>query len=362
MGEAADERYMRLALRLARRAEGRTSPNPMVGAVLVRADEIVATGYHRRAGTDHAEIVALRRAGERARGATLYLNFEPCDHFGRTPPCTRALIEAGVRRVVAGMLDPNPLVSGRGVRRLRRAGIAVEVGLLERECRRLNEAFAKFITRGIPFVILKLAASLDGKIATRTGHSRWITGEPARRYVHRMRNRVDAVIVGLETVRMDDPELTCRIRGGRDPWRIVLDRRLRVPLQAKLVRQNRGRKTVIVAGDAPARRRAALERLGVEVWELPEREGRISLGALLGRLAKLGCLSVMVEGGAATAAAFLAEKKVDKICFFYAPKLIGGDGKEMVGPLGIARVGQARALHDVEVRRLGEDLVVSGYL
>lgn len=362
MGEAADERYMRLALRLAQKGEGRTSPNPMVGAVLVRAGEIVATGYHRRAGADHAEIVALKRAGERARGATLYLNLEPCDHFGRTPPCTAALIEAGVRRVVAGMLDPNPLVSGRGVRRLRRAGIRVDVGLLESECRRLNEAFAKFVTRGTPFVILKLAASLDGRIATRTGHSRWITGEAARRYVHRMRNCVDAVVVGLETVKADDPELTCRMRGGRDPWRIVLDRRLRIPLTAKLIRENRSGKTVIAAGKAPPARRALLERLGVQVWELPERGGRISLGALLRRLAKLGCLSVMVEGGAATAASFLEEKRVDKVCFFYAPKLIGGDGKEMLGPLGVEFVERARALHGLEARLLGDDLLVSAYL
>src|SRR5574341_629007 len=221
MADDRDKRYMEMALRLASRGAGRTSPNPMVGAVLVRSGKVVATGYHRHAGSDHAEIVALKRAGKRARRATLYLNLEPCSHQGRTPPCALSLIRAGVRRVVVGMVDPNPLVSGKGIRKLRQAKIRVDVGLLERECRRLNEAFSKHITRRIPFVILKLAASLDGRIATASGDSRWVTGSAARRYVHHLRDQVDAVVVGAGTVLADDPRLTCRLRGGRDPWRVV---------------------------------------------------------------------------------------------------------------------------------------------
>ena len=237
MGDDLDERYMRMALRLAFKGIGRTSPNPMVGAVLVRGGRIVGTGYHRQAGGDHAELVALKQAGNRARGATLYLNLEPCDHQGKTPPCTHSLIQSGVKKVVAGMLDPNPLVSGRGFRRLRRARIQVHSGVLKGECQRLNEAFVKFITHQVPFVILKLAASLDGNIATSTGDSRWITDVAARRYVHQLRNQVDAVLVGIGTVVADDPRLTCRLAGGRDPWRVILDGHLRIPLSASLFHQ-----------------------------------------------------------------------------------------------------------------------------
>ena len=218
---------MRMALSLALQGAGRTSPNPMVGAVLARGRKVIATGYHQRAGGDHAEIVALKRAGARAKGATLYLNLEPCSHFGRTPPCADAVIRAGVMRGVVGMADPNPLVSGRGIRKLRQAGVQVDVGLLREECRRLNEAFCKHITRRLPFVILKLAASLDGKIATSSGDSQWITGEAARRHVHSLRNQVDAVLVGAGTVIADDPQLPCRIPGGRNPLRVVVDGRLR---------------------------------------------------------------------------------------------------------------------------------------
>ncbi|HEX9454302.1 MAG TPA: bifunctional diaminohydroxyphosphoribosylaminopyrimidine deaminase/5-amino-6-(5-phosphoribosylamino)uracil reductase RibD, partial [Candidatus Binatia bacterium] len=233
----SDKRYLRAALRLARKAAGRTSPNPMVGAVLVRGGKVVGTGYHRFAGADHAEIVALKQAGDRARGAILYLTLEPCSHYGRTPPCADALIKAGVKEVVAGMADPNPLVAGRGFTKLRRAGIKVRVGVHEKECRILLEAFAKFITRRLPFVTLKLAATLDGKIASSSGDSQWVSGAESRALVHRWRNEYDAVLVGGETVRADDPQLTCRIAGGRNPYRIILDSRLRLALTSQLLRQ-----------------------------------------------------------------------------------------------------------------------------
>ena len=363
MPQETDERYMQAALRLARRAAGRTSPNPMVGALVVRGGRIVGRGYHVRAGADHAEVAALRQAGAAARGATLYVNLEPCSHFGRTPPCAGAVIDAGVRRVVAGMVDPNPAVAGRGVSALREAGIAVDVPVREDDCRRLNEAFVKHVTRGLPFVTLKLAASMDGRIATATGDSRWVTGPAARKHVHRLRNEVDAVLVGSGTVLADDPQLTCRIPGGRDPWRVVLDRRLRTPATAKLVRHPRPENTVLATGnDVPAARRKRLEDLGVQVWSFPVRQGRISFRRVLRKLARAGVMSVMVEGGAVTAGRAVAEKAVDKVLCFYAPKLIGAEGLPMVGNLGITRMRQSPRLVDPAVRRMGEDILVTAYL
>lgn len=352
---------MRMALRLAFRGAGRTSPNPMVGAVVARGGNVIATGYHRRAGTDHAEIVALKRAGARAEGATLYLNLEPCSHFGRTPPCADAVIRAGVKRVVVGMADPNPLVAGRGIRKLRQAGIQVDVGLLREDCRRLNEAFFKHITRRLPFVILKLAVSLDGKIATATGDSRWITGEPARRHVHGLRNQVDAVLVGAGTVIADDPQLTCRIPGGRNPLRVVVDGRLRIPTTARLLGEPG--KTVVVTGSrVPARRLKAFARRGVEVRQIPSRNGIVPFKRLLQDLGKRGIVSVMIEGGAATAAQAMKERVVDKIYFFYAPKIVGGDGKSMIEALGIKKMSRSLNVKNVEVQRIGRDILVTGYL
>jgi diaminohydroxyphosphoribosylaminopyrimidine deaminase/5-amino-6-(5-phosphoribosylamino)uracil reductase len=354
---------MRMACRLAQKAAGRTSPNPMVGAVLVRDEKIIATGYHKAAGTDHAEIVALKRAGKRARGATLFINLEPCRHFGRTPPCSRALIAAGITSVVAGMKDPNPLVAGRGLRELKRAGITVRTGLLEAECRSLNEAFIKYITRGLPFVTLKLAASLDGKIATSNGDSHWISGDESRKTVHRLRNQVDAVLVGSGTVVADDPQLTCRLRGGRNPWRVVLDRRLRISPGARLFLQDDPEKTLIVTSRrAPAHRVGALRARGAGVLLLAERNRKISWNALLKRLASLGIQSVLIEGGAAIAAAALRENAVDKILFFYAPKIIGGDGRPMIDDLGIRSVKRSLRVERLEVTRSGGDIMVSGYL
>lgn len=335
----------------------------MVGAVLVRSNRIIATGFHPFAGADHAEIVALKRAGAAARGATLYINLEPCNHHGKTPPCTDALIRAGVKEVVAGMKDPNPLVAGRGFGRLRRAGIRVRSGLLNEECRALNEAFVKFITRRMPFVTLKLAASLDGKIATVAGDARWISGPQSRAAVHRLRDRVDAVLVGAGTAIADDPQLTCRIRGGRNPWRIVLDGGLRMRASAKLFHQRDPEKTVVVVGTkAPAARARSLEARGARVWKLPLRGSEVSWTTLLRKLAGVGIVSIMIEGGATVAASALRAKVVDKVIFFYAPKILGGDGRVMIDPLGIGRMERALRVKRLEVRKLGRDLLVSAYL
>ncbi len=335
----------------------------MVGAVLVRGKRIVAMGYHRFAGADHAEIVALKRAGAKARGATLYINLEPCSHQGRTPPCTDALIRAGIKEVVAGMKDPNRLVAGRGFARLRGAGIRVRSGLFKSECAALNEVFVKFITRHLPFVTLKLAASLDGKIATVTGDARWISGTDSRDMVHRLRNHVDGVLVGSGTAIADDPQLTCRIRGGRDPWRIVLDGRLRIRRSARLFHQRDPGKTIVVTSTrATAAKARALESRGARVWKLPHRGGEISWMVLLRKLADSGIASVMIEGGATVAASALRAKIVDKVIFFYAPKILGGDGRVMIDGLGIRRVDRSLRIRRLTFRKSGEDLLVSGYL
>ena len=354
---------MRMACRLALKAVGRTSPNPMVGAVLVRGKEIIATGFHPFAGGDHAEIVALKSAGTRAKGATLYLNLEPCSHYGRTPPCTLAVIRAGIKEVVAGMKDPNPLVSGRGLRRLRRAGIRVRVGLLKEECEMLNEAFVKFITRGLPFVTLKLAATLDGKIASRTGDARWISNSKSRTEVHRMRNQVDAVIVGAGTALADDPQLTCRIAGGRNPWRIVLDSRLRIPPNAQIFRQRDPGKTIIATSDrAPGKKIRLLETQGAQVWRFSVSQGRVPWRSLLKKLASSEINSVLIEGGATVAASALKAKIVDKLILFYAPKILGGDGRPMIDALDIRRVKDSIPVKRLTVGKSGDDLMLSAYL
>ena len=335
----------------------------MVGAVLVRGGKIIATGFHRIAGEDHAEIVALKRVGSKAKGATLYINLEPCSHYGRTPPCSQALIRAGVKEVVAGMMDPNPLVGGRGFRELKRAGIKVRVGLLEEECRTLNEAFIKYVTRRLPFVTLKLAASLDGKIAAVTGDARWISSESSRRMVHKLRNQVDAIVAGVGTVLADDPQLTCRIPNGRNPWRVILDSRLRIPLAASLLRQTDPERSIIVTSDRSSRQRVrAIESLGAQVWRLRLRRGKIPWTAILRKLAAKDVLSVMIEGGATTAGWALREKAVDKIMLFYGPIILGGDGRVMIDALGVKRVGQALRVQRTRVRKSGTDTLVSGYL
>ncbi len=349
---------MREALRLAELGVGRTSPNPAVGAVVVRGGRRIGRGYHRRAGGAHAEVFALRQAGERARGATLYVTLEPCCHFGRTPPCVDAVLASGVSRVVVGSLDPNPRVRGRGVARLRRAGLRVDVGVLEEPCRALNEDFAKYVTRGLPFVVLKLAATLDGRIAARGGDSRWVTGSTARRRVHQLRNRLDAVVVGSETVRVDDPELTCRLRGGRHPLRVILDGRLRSPVSAWVFTRDPERTLLYTLADDGAKAER-LRRRGVTV----RRGGGARAGSLrrvLRDLARDGIKSVLIEGGGVLAAHALRAGLVDRLAVFLAPKILGGDGRPMVAPMQLRRMADALPIADLRLERLGADLFVQG--
>ncbi len=358
-----DKHWMKRALRLAEKGRGRTSPNPMVGAVLVRNGRVIGEGYHAKAGTDHAEIIALRRAGEKAKAATLYLNLEPCTHYGKTPPCVPAVIEAKVKRVVIGMKDPNPLVRGGGFASLKRAGLNVEVGILEEECRRLNEAFCKYILKKEPFVILKVAATLDGKIATREGNSKWISGEASRHFVHRVRDQVDGVVVGIGTVLKDDPQLTARIKKGRDPYRIILDSRLRIPEEAQVIGDSSSKTIIATTELADRDKTKRLEKKGVQILILNSKKGKVDLRNCLSKLGELGIMSLLVEGGSQVNGSFLDEGLIDKILFFFSPKLIGD--REALGIFagtGKATLKESMPLNELRVRRIGEDILVEGYV
>ncbi|MEJ2671274.1 MAG: bifunctional diaminohydroxyphosphoribosylaminopyrimidine deaminase/5-amino-6-(5-phosphoribosylamino)uracil reductase RibD [Deltaproteobacteria bacterium] len=357
---------MKLALRLAVKGAGWVSPNPMVGAVVVKDGQIVGRGYHRRAGLPHAEIEALQAAGAAARGADLYVTLEPCNHQGRTPPCTQAILTAGVRRVIIACLDPNPQVTGGGSEFLAAQGVDIIVGVLEAEARQVNEAWFHWVETGRPWVLAKAACSLDGKIATATGESQWLTGEAARVYGHRLRHRLDAILVGIGTVLADNPQLTVRLPRGRsrDPIRIVLDSRLRLPLDSRLVRLDSPAPTwVATTGQAPPETARALEDRGVQVMVLPAEAGRVSLPALLQLLGERQVQSLLVEGGAETLGAFFDQRLVQQFNFFYAPKILGGvKAPAMVGGQGITHLGEAHIARNLTFRRLGVDLLVSGYL
>jgi len=361
------EAAMRLALAQGRRCAGRTFPNPSVGAVVFRGDRVLGRGRTRPVGGPHAEAVAIddavRRFGARAvRGASMAVTLEPCCHVGRTGPCTDAITEAGLRHVFIGHGDPHPKVSGRGIRRLRRGGARVSVGVLEEDCRRLHRGFLSVWERGRPFLSLKLASTLDGRIATASGESRWITSEASRREVHRLRARSDAVLVGSGTVLADDPELTAR-QGGRvvhRPVRVLVDSRLRVPPSARLFHGEASRTWVLCASKAPARRRQALVRAGARLIEVRLRGRTLDLGRALSLLARAGLTEVLVEGGGKLAAALLREGLVDEVHWFAAPKLLGSEGAAALGPLAVPALKDAVALTNVRVHRSGDDVHFRG--
>jgi diaminohydroxyphosphoribosylaminopyrimidine deaminase/5-amino-6-(5-phosphoribosylamino)uracil reductase len=353
-----DVYYMRRALRLARRAKGRTSPNPMVGAVVVKGGRIIAEDYHKKAGTPHAEALALNKAGTKAKDSTLYVTLEPCCHTGkRTPPCTRAIIDAGVKKVIAAMKDPNPKVSGRGFRQLKKAGIDVTVGVLEEEARLLNEAYIKYITQKKPFVTLKAAMTLDGKIATPTGQSKWITGEQARHLVHKLRSESDAVMTAIGTVKADNPELTSRIKGGKNPVRVIIDPKLQTPLDFKVLKTPP--ETIIVT-KTRNKKAENLEKSGINIIYFKE---KLELNRLMEELAERGIMSLLIEGGSSLNAHALNEGIVDKVMFFIAPKIIGGkDSYPVVGGKVFKALEDAYRLKDLRVKRVGEDILIEGYL
>lgn len=370
---------MREALALARRGAGTASPNPMVGAVVVDGGRIVGRGYHLRPGTAHAEVAALDDAGPLARGATLYTTLEPCDHHGRTPPCTEAIIRAGLRRVVAAMADPDVQVRGRGLRRLRDAGIEVRTGVAEDDARRLNEAYVKHRTTGLPFVTAKWAMTLDGRIATRSGESRWISGERSRALAHEHRAASDAILVGIGTVLLDDPALTARPAahaGDSAPIappgdaaahtshvlrRVLLDSRLRVPLGARVLARDG---TPVFVATTPAADPAAgraLEARGAEVLVCGAPDGRVDLAALLRELGRRDVLSLFVEGGGTVHGAFMDAGLVDKVLAFIAPRIVGGPAPGPVGGAGVASLAEAWRLDRTTIHRVGDDVVIEGY-
>ncbi len=358
-----DEQWMKRALRLAEAGRGKTSPNPMVGAVLVKRGKPVGEGYHARAGEAHAEIVALRQAGKKARGAVLYVNLEPCTHYGRTPPCVPEVIKAGVKGVVIGMEDPNPVVNGKGIEALRKFGLEVDVGVLEKECRRLNEAFCKYILQREPFVILKVAATLDGKIATRDGDSKWISGETSRRFVHKMRGQVDGVLVGIGTILQDDPLLTARRKLGREPYRIVLDSRLKIPEKARVFEHSPSEVILATTQTASREKIERLEKRGVRVLILDSKEGRVDLRSCLTKLGEIGVMNLLVEGGSQINGSFLDEGLIDKFLLFLSPRLMGDP--QAIGIFsgrGVSNLKEAVAVKEINIKRTGEDIFVEGYL
>jgi diaminohydroxyphosphoribosylaminopyrimidine deaminase/5-amino-6-(5-phosphoribosylamino)uracil reductase len=358
-----DEKFMRRALELAVKGLGRTSPNPLVGCVIVKDQLIVGEGYHHRAGTPHAEVHALASAGDQARGATAYVTLEPCSHFGRTPPCADALICAGIQRVVVAMQDPNPLVAGRGLDRLGAAGIKVDVGLLLQEASVLNEVFLKVITSGLPFVVYKTAMTLDGKIATETGDSRWVSQEKSRRYVHQLRDRYDVIMVGSETVIRDNPALTCRLPGGKDPIRLIVDGQLRIPEIAQVLSASEHSPCVIATTQAaPPDKVQHLNNLKqVEVWQY-DTPRHVPVEKLLRDLVQRGWTSVLLEGGGGLAGTLLKEQCIDKVEFFIAPKLVGGNGPSPLSGLHIRQMTDALQIHDLNIDLNLGDLHVTGYM
>lgn len=366
MADSIDSFFMNMALELSEKGRGFTSPNPMVGAVVVSNSHVVGTGYHEYAGGPHAEVNALNEAGDLARGATLYVTLEPCNHTGRTPPCTKKILESGIARVVVAMQDPNPDVTGGGIEFLRERGIQVDAGIEEKEASRINEFFIKYVRTKRPFVILKTAATLDGRIATRTGDSKWVTGPSARNYAHRIRHAVDGIMVGIGTVKQDDPSLTTRLENikTKDPARIILDTRLSISESARLLKVESDAGTYLVTGQNPSPdKKNRLEKMGATIIESPLKSGFIDLDALMLQLGAMGITSLLVEGGGRVAASVLSCRIVDKILFFYAPKILGGDDGVPVcrGP-GPDQMSDCIQIQDVLVHRFDDDILVEGYI
>jgi len=357
---------MKLALALAEKGLGTTSPNPMVGAVVVKDGEVIGEGYHQKAGSPHAEIHALKDAGEHARDATLYVSLEPCNHAGRTPPCTEAIVKSGITTVVAGMKDPNPTVAGGGLAYLANHGIDIIAGVLEPACQRLNEAFVKYITTSLPFVMLKCAATLDGRIATSTGDSKWITNARSRAFVHRLRHATDGIMVGRGTVRADNPSLTTRLeRGeGRDAVRIILDTHLSISSDAKILHLSSHSDTLIVTARTVAPdKKKAIEKLGAHLLPVDTCDGRIDLPSLLRKLGERGITSLLIEGGSGVNGSALRAGIVDKVYMFYAPKIYGGDdGVPVCAGAGVERMEACLRLKNISIHRFEDDVMIEGYV
>lgn len=355
------EKMMRRALALARKGSGRTSPNPAVGAVVARDGVIAGEGWHRKAGTPHAEIHALQQAGAAARGGDLYVTLEPCAHFGKTPPCADAVIAAGVARVFIGMIDPNPLVSGRGVAKLRSAGIEVVTGINEADCREINLPFIKQVTTGLPFVTMKSAMTLDGKTAALFGDSKWITSEASRKLVHRLRAAADAVMTGSGTLLTDDPQLTVRMAHGKNPLRIVVDSSLKIPVNSRIMAEAHKIPVIIAAIRGDEEKVRALTAKGAEVLFCSGKDGAVELPDLMRKLGARGIQSILLEGGERLCGEMLRNRLIDRFLFFYAPKLLGGEGKGLFAGVGAPLMADAMPLVIKKMSKSGSDILVEAY-
>ena len=363
MSDLNHQHFMQLALNLARKGEGRTSPNPPVGAVVVSSGIVVGKGFHPQAGEPHAEIFALKQAGEKARGADIYVTLEPCSHQGKTPPCVDALIAAGIKSVYIGVVDPNPLVAGSGVKKLKEAGIEVQTGVLELECRRLIKPFRKHITTGLPFTIYKAAITLDGNTATIEGDSRWVSGKESRLQVHQLRDQVEAIMVGVGTVLNDDPLLNTRLSDGqgRDPLRIVVDSQLRINPECRMLKQNSAAKTLIATISTDQKKILALQNIGAEVCVFSAESGRVFLPELWYELGRRNVQKLLLEGGSKLAESALEKGLIDQVMLFLAPKLLGGlSGFGMFSGFGCATMAEATQLEDMRYMQIGEDLMITG--
>jgi diaminohydroxyphosphoribosylaminopyrimidine deaminase/5-amino-6-(5-phosphoribosylamino)uracil reductase len=365
-----DIHFMKIALDLAKKGRGFTSPNPMVGAVIVKENKIIGKGFHQAAGLAHAEINAFEDAGTLAQDATLYVNLEPCNHVGRTPPCTEKILAAGIKRVVVAMRDPNPDVKGGGIDYLESHGVEVTLGVCEDQARKINEIFRKYIQTKRPFSIVKCAATLDGRIATKTGDSKWVTGKESRRFVHGLRHAVDAIMVGINTIEKDDPSLTTRLENtdegfkGLDPTRIILDTHLRISEQAKLLRLDSDSDTIIVTGSSVSQnKKAKIEKQGARVIESSVKHGLIDLPGLMDLLGDLGITSLLIEGGGRVIASALSAGIVEKIILFFAPKILGGDdGVPICKGSGAVLMNDCIPVKDIRIQRFGDDIMIEGYI
>lgn len=358
------EKYMEIALELARCGKGKVSPNPMVGAIIVKEDKIIGKGYHMKYGENHAEINALKNATESVKNATMYVTLEPCSHYGKTPPCVDSIIKNKISKVVIGSLDPNPLVSGNGVKKLRENNIEVVIGVLEEECINLNEVFMKYISTKKPFVIMKCAMSLDGKIATSFGESKWISCEESRKEVHKLRGEVMGIMVGVDTVIKDDPQLTCRIGDLKSPIRIIVDTNLRIPIKSKVITDLSISKTIIATtNNANKEKIDLLKNKGVEILICNTNNEKVDLVDLIEKLGKLNIDSILLEGGATLNYSALEANIVDKIQFYIAPKIIGGlNSKTPVGGMGIEFLKDAYKVKSLNTRMIGEDIFIECYI
>lgn len=358
-----DEKYMKIALELAKKGVGKVNPNPLVGAVIVKAGRIIGEGYHEYYGQAHAERNAVKNAREDVEGSTIYVTLEPCSHYGKTPPCVDLLIEKKFKRVVIGMLDPNPLVCGKSIEKLKKNNIETAVGIKEKECREMNEVFLKYITSNIPFVILKCGTSLDGKIATVSGESKWITNDKAREDGRKLRNKLSSIMVGVNTIIADNPKLTSRIAGGRDPFRIIVDSNLRTPLDSNVI-QNDDNKTIIACTkNADKNKKKKLIHAGVKVIEVEEENNRVNLKKLLIELGKEKIDSILIEGGGTLNFSALEEKIVDKVRFYIAPKIIGGErSRGSISGNGFKTLKDAVKLKDIVVEQIDDNFMIEGYV